>query len=98
MYAYLAPTLFLMVMDGAAINILREAAKKIFLVARPFKRGGGGVKVGPLRKKNFLSSKKNISEKNMVTKLEGWKSKALMAGPLKKLLFCGFPIVLIISE
>ena len=38
--------------------MLREAAKKVpLLVVRPL-RGDGGLKVGPLRKKNFIEALK----------------------------------------
>ena len=51
-------------------TMVREAAKKSYLVARP------------LRKKNFFWSSKNIPNKNLATKLEGgWGGggKALVA-------------------
>ena len=53
---------------------------------------GGGIKSLPLRYNNFFNAIKN-SPKNVATKLEGvggWV-KALVAGPLKKELFFGFP-------
>ena len=42
-----------------------EAAKKnIFFSGPTNKRGGLGVKAGPLRKKNFFEAPKKSSEKN----------------------------------
>ena len=46
----------------------------------------GGVKAGPIRKNIFLELKKNVA-----TKLEGGGGKALVAWPLKKTFFYGFP-------
>ena len=39
--------------DGL-LNRVREAAKVLFLVARPLREGGGRVRALPLRKKNFF--------------------------------------------
>ena len=45
--------------------------------------GGGGVKAGLIREKNFFWSPKNQKKLPMTTKLEGG-GKALVVGPLVK--------------
>ena len=60
----------------------REAAKKSLFFSGPAtKRGGGGVRAESLKK----------TKKDVVTELEGVRGKGLVAGPLKKETFCGFP-------
>ena len=52
--------------------ILREAAKNcLFFSGRTFKRWGGGLKAGPLRKKTFFLKLEKKSEKSMTTLGEG---------------------------
>ena len=57
---------------------------------RPLRRVGvgGWVKAGLQEKRIFLKLKKN-PKKNVATKLA--RGMALVVGPLKKELFCGFP-------
>ena len=55
-------------------------------MARPL-RGGGAKKKLLFLKLGY----KKFPQKNVATKLGGGEDKALVAGPLKKELFCGFP-------
>ena len=73
---------------GERSLLLWEATKKLFSVAQPLRVGGGNA--GLLIKRNFFWSSKK-TEKNLSTKLEG-EGEALVAGPLKKRIFCGFPL------
>ena len=65
-------------------------------MVRPLREGGGGGMAGPLRKKNFVWSSKNLDLKTkkkvtMTTKLEG-VIKALVVGTQKEeVFFRGFP-------
>ena len=70
---------------------LGSRKKSYFLVARPLRVGGKGRAT----KKKALILR---LEKNVATKLEGGWGKALVAGPLKKELFCGFPKILKIDS
>ena len=67
---------------------VREATKKYFFfkVAQPL-RGEGGIRAWPLRKKTCFEAQKRNFEK----KLEVGGGRALVVGPQKKILFCGFP-------
>ena len=67
-YLYLSLSLTLWLFLLQRTQVLREATKSSFLVARPL-RGGGGVRVW-LKKILFWSSKEN-QPKNVATKLKG---------------------------
>ena len=55
-------------------------------MAWPLRGERRGVKAWPLRTKNFFEAREKKSKKNVATDLE-----ALVAEPLKKNFFCGFP-------
>ena len=49
------------------------------------------IKGRATKKKNFFEAREKKIRKNVANKLEGGGGKALLAGPLKKEPFCGFP-------
>ena len=70
------------------LALAKGSRKKVFFRGPATKRGGGGVRAWPLRKKKtFFEALKKIPPKNMTTKLEEGGGKALVAGPLKKTKF-----------